>query len=237
MPQPSSATRSRVQGGLQGGLRLLILMAGLLFTVSMVRCSSNDEMSALLMEWRRQRNRIAPHERDSRATSEAGGGSKREDGNQSGAGRGRSASLVDWRRRRSRAEPPDTSSTEAREAVGSGAGRDRPCGGGEHTDGRWVIKSAGEKEEGRPCCHYFEPDELFCEKTCVTSEGYHCGDWEDQYVWEPARCELAAWDAAAFCAALRGRSLMFIGDSTMSEVRHNFPKNEVHPMIAKIGSD
>lgn len=72
--------------------------------------------------------------------------------------------------------------------------------------------------------------------------------WVDEYVWEPARClsptpqprrckggsqpppppsltpthhprcELATWDASAFCEALGGRSLLFLGDSTMRQV-------------------
>ncbi|KAJ1467643.1 hypothetical protein T484DRAFT_1858111 [Baffinella frigidus] len=54
----------------------------------------------------------------------------------------------------------------------------------------------------------------------VGGNGYSCtrAGWVDEYVWEPARCELATWDASAFCEALGGRSLLFLGDSTMRQV-------------------
>jgi hypothetical protein len=52
----------------------------------------------------------------------------------------------------------------------------------------------------------------------IAGNGCKCEGWVDEYVWEPAGCVLAAWDAAAFCDALGARSLMFIGDSTMIQV-------------------
>lgn len=48
--------------------------------------------------------------------------------------------------------------------------------------------------------------------------GCKCKNWVDEYAWEPAKCTLAQWDAAAFCSLLGKRSLMFIGDSTMIQV-------------------
>jgi len=48
------------------------------------------------------------------------------------------------------------------------------------------------------------------------------------YAWRAAggaACEAPAWDAAAFCAALAGRSLLFLGDSTSQQLAaavHNY---------------
>ena len=76
----------------------------------------------------------------------------------------RSASLEEWRRERNRVaawrrnrsvEPHEPDSRGASEAGGAGGVRGRPCGVGEHTDGRWVAKSAGEMEVAPPpCCKY-----------------------------------------------------------------------------------
>ena len=33
----------------------------------------------------------------------------------------------------------------------------------------------------------------------IAGNGCKCKGWVDEYVWEPAGCALAAWDAAAFC--------------------------------------
>ena len=49
------------------------------------------------------------------------------------------------------------------------------------------------------------------------ANGCSCKRWLDPYVWEPSRCSLATWDAAAFCEALGGRSLTLLGDSTMRQ--------------------
>ena len=225
MPQPSSATPIRVHSGLRGGPRRLIWMSGWLFIVSMVRCAGEDErnqMPASLAEWRRQRNRVSPHEPhdpDSRAASGTRGVGGPGDSAQVGAGRGRTASLAEWRQS-NRVERHERGGRGAWEAGGAGAARRRPCGAGEHTDGQWVKRDAMEK---RNCCYIFgrdgsDPDDRLCLRFCMTCEGYQCNGWEDRYVWEPARCELAAWDAAAFCDALGGRSIMFIGDSTVKEV-------------------
>jgi len=174
------------------------------------------EMGGLIWtEWKR--HRVEPHETDSRAASEAGGVGGQGD---SAQGRGRSASLAEWRRQRNASESHERDGRGAWGSAVAGVARSRPCRGGEYTDGRWVAKAAGELEPA-PCCHLFGPDEktwLFWLKTCAISEGYQCKGWVDEYEWQPARCVLAAWDAAAFCGALRGRSLMFIGDSTMIEV-------------------
>ena len=51
--------------------------------------------------------------------------------------------------------------------------------------------------------------------TPVGSSGCTCQGWVDHYAWKPGRCALATWDAAAFCSALGGRSVLFLGDSTM----------------------
>ena len=77
MAQPSSATLSRVQGGLRVGPRRLIWMSGWLFIVSMIPCAGKHEMPASLAQWRRQHFRVEPHERDRNGSSEAGGGSER----------------------------------------------------------------------------------------------------------------------------------------------------------------
>ena len=37
------------------------------------------------------------------------------------------------------------------------------------------------------------------------------------YEWTPKDCDLPKWDAAAFCAALDDRTILFIGDSTMEQ--------------------
>ena len=142
-----------------------------------------------------------------------------------------SASLTEWRRQRNRG---------------------RPCGVGEHTDGRWRLKDEVELKAHPPCCDLYEQEKrdsdvcgpgpmplqvLFPPSADVLPEYLHtwnhqftagrsdflvhvggngcsCKDWVDRYAWEPARCSLAAWDASAFCDALGGRSLMFVGDST-----------------------
>ena len=129
-----------------------------------------------------------------------------------GAGRGRSALLAEWRRQSNRV---------GWEAGGAGGVRGRPCGDGEHTDGRWVAKPAGEMEARY---HFFHFTDFFNTEDIVISSlrnfyRFSCKDWVDGYAWRPTRCSLATWDAAAFCAALKGRSVMFIGDSAMLQVR------------------
>ena len=126
--------------------------------------------------------------------------------------------LAEWRRRqRSRIEPHEPASRGAWEAVGAGEARGRPCEGGEHTDGRWVAKAAGEMEGGS---HIWGKWEITSRAffTPAPRYGGSCEKWVDEYAWEPARCALATWDARAFCAALGGRSLGFVGDSTMMQV-------------------
>ena len=136
MAPPSSATPCRVQGGLRGGPRRLIWLSGWLFIVSVVRCACEDEMSASLAEWRHQHCRVEPHARDRKGASEAGGGGGQEDSAQGGEEGGRSASLAEWTRQRNRFEPRERHGRGAWEAGGAGRARGRPCGGGEHTDGR-----------------------------------------------------------------------------------------------------
>jgi len=145
-----------------------------------------------------------------------------------------SASLMEWRRRRSRG---------------------RPCGVGEHTDGRWVYKTAGELEAHAPCCDLYKAEQRdtdvcgphpmplevhFPPGEDVLPEHHHfwnhqftagrsdflvhvggngcsCKGWVDRYFWEPARCSLATWNASQFCDALGGRTILFVGDSTMQQ--------------------
>jgi len=45
------------------------------------------------------------------------------------------------------------------------------------------------------------------------------------YEWEPAACELPAWDAHAFCAALGNRTILWLGDSSGTQLAaavHNY---------------
>ena len=191
--RPSSA------GGLRGGPRRLIWM--MLFTVSMVRCAGENDLD-----------------------SEAGGGGGQGDNEQGGTGRGRSASLAQWRRQCNRAELHEPNSRGAGEAGGAGGARGRPCGDGEHTDGRWVAKAAGEMEARY---HFFHAEDFFNTDIAISSlrnfYRFSCKDWVDDYAWRPTRCSLATWDAAAFCDALKGRSMQFIGDSVMLQVTSLLP--------------
>jgi len=145
-----------------------------------------------------------------------------------------SASLMEWRRQRSRG---------------------RPCGVGEHTDGRWLYKTAGELTAHAPCCDLSKEEQRdtavcgphpmplevhFPPSADILPENYHfwdyqftsgrsdflvhargngcsCDDWVDHYSWEPARCSLATWNASKFCDALGGRTILFVGDSTMMQ--------------------
>lgn len=53
------------------------------------------------------------------------------------------------------------------------------------------------------------------------SRAHALSSWE----WTPSKCTLGEWDASAFCAALDGRRLLFIGDSTSQQVAaavHNY---------------
>ncbi|KAJ1493491.1 hypothetical protein T484DRAFT_2017372, partial [Baffinella frigidus] len=114
-------------------------------------CAEGMQSSQSLTEWRCQRN---PHEPDSRGES---GRSGLGDSSEVRAGGRRSASLVkSWRR--SNREPHEPDNRGASEAGGAEGARGRPCGGGEHTDGRWVAKSAGTREAA-PCCDAVKPEE------------------------------------------------------------------------------
>ena len=102
--------------------------------------------------------------------------------------------------------------------------RDRPCGSGEHSDGRWIPKTAGEMQGAEAAdsrCYWVNESLIIAGRSdfLVQCGGQECNckGWVDHYAWEPARCELATWDAGAFCDALRGRSVLFIGDSTMMQ--------------------
>ena len=220
--------------------------------MSTVRCAGENEGMGRsqwsLTEWRRQRSRVEPPEPDSRGASQAGGGGGQGDSAQGVDGGGRSASLAEWRRTRCGFEPHEHDSRGAWETGGTWR---RPCGDGEHTDGRWVAKAASEMAaEPAPCCQFLTPDESACGPRDARSEtwpwvqrpvlkgrsdflvqiqgsGCKCKGWVDNYTWEPARCALATWDAAAFCKALGGRSLMFVGDSTMIQAGAAFI-NAVH---------
>ena len=45
----------------------------------------------------------------------------------------------------------------------------------------------------------------------------NCRTFADRYEWRPATCQLVPWDVAAFCSRLGGRTMLWIGDSTMDE--------------------
>ena len=105
---------------------------------------SGADRSDELRGWRRQRLQVEPHEPVSRGDSGAVGGWGGGDRAQGGGEGGRVAEIAEWRRQRSRA-----------------------CGVGEHIEGRWVVKAAGQVEENAPCCDQNillreERDMLFC---------------------------------------------------------------------------
>lgn len=176
-----------------------------------------------LAEWRRQRSRVEPHApggRDAWEAGGAGGGSEVSELARGGAGGGAEMRSVHL-----------SSIEDARDVRGTAdeswdfLPRDRPCGRGEHSDGRWVPKTAGEMEGAMEAAHsrcYWVNESLIGAGRSeflvqCGGNGCNCKGWVDHFAWEPARCALSTWDAGAFCDALRGRSLLFIGDSTMMQ--------------------
>jgi hypothetical protein len=108
------------------------------------------------------------------------------------------------------------------------------------TPGKWVTKSSSHnKWMGIPCCSWDEGDyqqPSVCDNAFLPNheEGYRGvqGGWafsgghscfcksfqpRDTRIYEPSDCTLRDWNASLFCDLLAGRTILLIGDSTMSQ--------------------
>ena len=52
------------------------------------------------------------------------------------------------------------------------------------------------------------------DKRCASA---NCRKFRDLHEWRPAGCRLVPWDTASFCALMGGRTMLWLGDSTMQE--------------------
>uniref|UniRef100_A0A0E0DZK3 Trichome birefringence-like N-terminal domain-containing protein n=1 Tax=Oryza meridionalis TaxID=40149 RepID=A0A0E0DZK3_9ORYZ len=87
----------------------------------------------------------------------------------------------------------------------AGGGGERSSSSCDYSVGRWVRAPGHARRYNGTACNV-KP-----EQDCVGNGRPETGylDWR----WQPASCELPAFDAAAFLAAARGRHVAFVGDS------------------------
>lgn len=203
---------------------------------SCIRCIAALLLSAALACGENQRE---PHEPDIRGASAAGGGSDRET-----PGQGRSASLAEWRRQRDLPCKGGEHTVGRWVAKAAGEMEGAPCchfytenqedfcGPRDARTEFWPWKDdtpSPNPPSAAFLAGHFPPDPFWGREERHVIKGRSdflvhssanscsCKGWVDEFSWEPARCALAQWDAAAFCAALGFRKIMFIGDSTMMQ--------------------
>jgi hypothetical protein len=84
----------------------------------------------------------------------------------------------------------------------------RPCLNGAHTRGRWVYDEARRTP-------YPGVGEILgsCQRGYEASHGPKAQRPETKYRWVPDSCDLIPFTEENFCKALRGRDIMFAGDS------------------------
>uniref|UniRef100_J3MCR6 Uncharacterized protein n=1 Tax=Oryza brachyantha TaxID=4533 RepID=J3MCR6_ORYBR len=87
-------------------------------------------------------------------------------------------------------------------AVGDGRRGEATC---DYSEGRWVAAAGYGRRYNGTECNAKEGER--CIGNGRPDTGYL--DWR----WQPASCELPAFDAAAFIAAVRGKHVAFVGDS------------------------
>ncbi|EAZ00284.1 hypothetical protein OsI_22299 [Oryza sativa Indica Group] len=87
-------------------------------------------------------------------------------------------------------------------AMAGGGGEEARC---DYSEGRWVAAPGRARRYNGTACNVKESER--CVGNGRPDTGYL--DWR----WQPASCELPAFDVAAFVGAARGKHVAFVGDS------------------------
>uniref|UniRef100_A0A0E0L9R6 Trichome birefringence-like N-terminal domain-containing protein n=1 Tax=Oryza punctata TaxID=4537 RepID=A0A0E0L9R6_ORYPU len=120
-----------------------------------------------------------------------------------------------------RGSPENAVSTLLRHiTIASGEGRGGGGGGCDYSEGRWVAAAGHARRYNGTACDVKGSED--CARNGRPDTGYL--DWR----WQPASCELPAFDVAAFLAAVRSRHVAFVGDS--------MARNQAESLVCLLGS-